>query len=58
MVVRYKIGNPRGEISLHVFLRLTAMDVLLRPAPPGFLIANPDVWSKKEGLCACPSQNL
>jgi hypothetical protein len=31
VVVRYKTGNSRGEISLHVFLRLTAMDVCCGP---------------------------
>jgi hypothetical protein len=31
MPVRYEIGNPRGEISLHVLLRLTAMDVCCGP---------------------------
>jgi|HubBroStandDraft_6_1064221.scaffolds.fasta_scaffold301803_2 hypothetical protein len=39
--VRYQIANPRGHISLRVFLRLTAMDVCCGPpAPvPVFLIA-------------------
>jgi hypothetical protein len=31
VVVRYKTGNSRGKISLHVFLRLTAMDVCCGP---------------------------
>jgi hypothetical protein len=37
--VRYQIANPRGHISLRVFLRLTAMDVCCGPPafPPVFL---------------------
>ncbi len=31
MAVRYKIGISRGQISLRVFLRLTAMDVCCGP---------------------------
>jgi hypothetical protein len=39
---RYQIANPRRHISLHVFLRLAAMDVCCGPpAPePAFLIAD------------------
>jgi hypothetical protein len=31
MAIRYQVGDPRGQISLHVFLRLTAMDVCCGP---------------------------
>jgi hypothetical protein len=31
MAVRYRVRNPRAEITLHVFLRLTAMDVCCGP---------------------------
>jgi hypothetical protein len=39
--VRYQIANPRGHISLRVFLRLTAMDVCCGPPTPVpvFLVA-------------------
>ncbi len=32
--IRYQMANPRGHISLRVFLRLTAMDVCCGPPEP------------------------
>jgi hypothetical protein len=32
--IRYQVANPRGHISLRVFLRLTAMDVCCGPPQP------------------------